>query len=90
MAGRPTSNNRRAAPNVTVGVMEVDGGKVVVSSIPATAQPFVYDAVNINVQNVSFNQAMPFTMTAILPAGGSVALNGTAGPLNEQDARRRR
>ncbi len=74
------------APNLTVGVMEVDSGKLVVSSIPATAQPFVYDAVNIKVQNVSFNQAMPFTMTANLPAGGSMALNGTAGPLNQQDA----
>lgn len=74
------------AANVTVGQLEVDGGKVVVSSAPATAQPFVYDAVNIKAQNVSFDQAMPFSMTAKLPGNGSVALNGAAGPLNQQDA----
>lgn len=84
--GATASQQPGAAPNVTVGVLEVDGGKLVVSQIPATGQPFVYDAVDINVQNLSFNQAMPFSMTANLPAGGSFALNGTAGPLNEQDA----
>jgi AsmA protein len=72
--------------NVTVGVLEVDDGKVVVSSIPTAGQAFVCDAVKIKVQNVSFDQTMPFSMTANLPAGGSLAVNGTAGPLNQQDA----
>jgi len=74
------------AANLTVGKLEVDDGKIVVASVPAHGQPFVWSDVKIAVQNVSTTQAMPFTMSANLPGNGSLALTGTAGPLNQQDA----
>jgi AsmA protein len=58
----------------------------VVSSTPAQGQPFVWSDVKVTVQNLSFTQAMPFTVAANLPGKGSVAMSGTAGPLNQQDA----
>jgi AsmA protein len=73
-------------PNVTVGRMEIDDGKVVVSSIPVTGQPFVWSDVKATIENLSFTQAMPFTIGANLPGKGSVAMSGTAGPLNQQNA----
>jgi AsmA protein len=82
-----TSSGQSAGmPNVTVGKMEIDDGKVVVSSTPAQGQPFVWSDVKVTVQNLSFTQAMPFTVAANLPGKGSVAMSGTAGPLNQQDA----
>jgi AsmA protein len=88
--GRGTPGMDQAAhgddTEIFVGIAEIDNGKVVVSSLPSKGQPFVYDAVNITADNVSFGHVIPFSLTAKLPGDGSVALSGTAGPLNEQDA----
>jgi AsmA protein len=85
-AAATSSGHSAAMPNVTVGKMEIDDGKVVVSSTPAAGQPFVWSDVKVTAQNLSFTQAMPFTVAANLPGNGSVAMSGTAGPLNRQDA----
>jgi AsmA protein len=42
--------------------------------------------VNISVQNFSFNSQFPFSFAAILPSGGTLNLDGTAGPINPDDA----
>ena len=75
-----------SVPAFVVGIAQIDDGKVSVSSLPAKEQPFVYDAVNITVDNLSFGHTMPFSLTAKLPGNGTVALNGAVGPLNQQDA----
>lgn len=79
-------SNGGSAPQVTVGQFEISNGSVVVSSVPATGKPFTYSDANVTVENVGTTQAMPFTLSAKLPGGGSVALKGTAGPLNQQNA----
>jgi AsmA protein len=87
--GRTQTNSAPSGagtPQFIVGVAQITDGKVVVSSIPATAQPFVYDAVDITVDNLSYGHVMPFSLTANLPGTGTVALSGTAGPINQQDA----
>lgn len=75
-----------SASQVTVGEFEIHNGSVVVESVPATGKPFTYSDVDVTVENVSLTQAMPFTIAAKLPGAGSVALKGTAGPLNQQNA----
>ena len=88
--GRSTPGTEQAAhgddTEIFVGTAQIEDGKVTVSSLPATGQPFVYDDVNIEVDNLSFGHMIPFSLTAKLPGGGSVALSGSVGPLNEQDA----
>ena len=49
-------------------------------------KPRVYDKVNIEVTNFSFASAFPFKMTAQLPAGGSLNLEGKAGPIDANNA----
>jgi len=46
----------------------------------------VYDKVDITVRNFSFTNAFPVTASAGLPGGGSLKLDGTAGPMNATDA----
>ncbi len=41
---------------------------------------------NAEVTNFSFASSFPFEMTADTPAGGSLKLNGKAGPINSEDA----
>jgi AsmA protein len=45
----------------------------------------VYDKVNIEVKNFSFASQFPFTLSAGLPGGGTLKLDGTAGPINPTD-----
>lgn len=75
-----------SASDVTVGEMEINNGSVTVSSLPSTGRDFVYSKVNLTVSNLSYVTAMPFQLSADLPANGTLQLNGTAGPMNTQDA----
>lgn len=73
-------------PNITVGVAEVKDARVVVSALPQRGQPFVYDAVDITIDNLSFGHVMPFSVKANLPGNGTLVLSGAVGPLNREDA----
>ncbi|HEX4065785.1 MAG TPA: DUF748 domain-containing protein [Acidobacteriaceae bacterium] len=84
--GSGNSSSGNSATSITVGKFEIANGSATVSSVPARGKPFVYSDVNMTVQNVSQTQAMPLTLSAKLPGGGSVALTGSAGPLNQQNA----
>jgi len=73
-------------PNLSVGKLEVKNGRLTVGEAGGAAKPKVYDKVGIVVQNFSFTNEFPFTMTAGLPAGGNLKLAGRAGPIPSQDA----
>lgn len=80
-AGPQTSSQSSSASNLSIGEMNIRDGSVDVSSLPATGKTFVYDHVNLEVKDLSFTTPMPFKLTANLPAGGTVKLDGKAGPL---------
>jgi AsmA protein len=73
-------------PNLSVAKLNVKNGRVTVSRAGSDDKPRVYDKVNIEVKNFSFASSFPFQMTAQLPAGGSMKLDGEAGPINATDA----
>ncbi|HEV2272980.1 MAG TPA: AsmA family protein [Acidobacteriaceae bacterium] len=75
-----------AIPNLTIGQIKIENGQAAVSSQPPSGQPLVYSNLNLSASQVSFSKNFPFQLTADLPGGGSLALNGNAGPLNQQDA----
>lgn len=83
-----TSNpqSQAALPDLTVGELNIKDGSATVSSLPPTAKPFVYTAINADVQQFSFLKSFPFQLSAKLPGDGSFNLNGTAGPLAQKDA----
>ena len=45
----------------------------------------MYDKVNVAVRNFSFASAFPVIVSAGLPGGGSLKIDGTAGPINSTD-----
>jgi AsmA protein len=73
-------------PDLSVAKLNVKDGRVTVSQANSNVKPRLYDKVNIEVQNFSFTSQFPFTLTASLPGGGNVKLDGTAGPINPSDA----
>jgi AsmA protein len=73
-------------PNLSVGKLNVNNGKLTVAKADSTEPQRVYDKVNVEVTNFSFNSSFPFTVSANTPSGGTMKLSGTAGPINPADA----
>jgi AsmA protein len=71
-------------PNLTVAKLTVKGGRLTLSR--TGEKPHVYDKVNIVVTNFSFASSFPFSVTADLPAGGTLKLDGKAGPIDDNNA----
>lgn len=73
-------------PNLAVGKLNVKDGTVTMADISTRQKPQIYSNVNITVSNFAFNAKFPFTLSAGLPGGGTVKLDGTAGPIDSTDA----
>jgi AsmA protein len=83
-AGASTSGN----PNLTVAKLKASNGRLTLSRANSSQQPRVYDKVEIEMSNFSFTNSFPFKVTASLPTGGSLKLDGSAGPIDSSDAAR--
>lgn len=82
----PTKAPSSSNPNLSVGKLNVNNGKLTVSKADSTEPQRVYDHVNVEVTDFSFNSSFPFSITANLPSGGTMKLNGNAGPVDANDA----
>jgi AsmA protein len=88
----PASGNKpdspktsRGTPAFSVAKLDVNDGKLMVANARSSAQPRVYEDVNIEVTNFSETSQFPFKLTAKLPAGGDADISGKAGPINLQN-----
>ncbi|MGA2855763.1 MAG: AsmA family protein [Candidatus Sulfotelmatobacter sp.] len=73
-------------PNISVAKLNVKDGRLTISRVGSHEKPRVYDKVNIEVTNFSFSSAFPFKLSAQLPGGGSLDLDGKAGPIAADNA----
>ena len=73
-------------PDLTVGELKITDGSATVSYVPAVRKPFVYSGINLTVQQFSFLKSFPISLSAKLPASGSLDLTGNAGPLSQKNA----
>lgn len=88
-AATQSEDTKQTFPNLTVDDVKIEDGRVTVGAWGgqlAGATNRVYEHVNMSVKDFSFTKAFSFTVSTNLPAGGTVNLNGKAGPLNQQDA----
>jgi AsmA protein len=90
--GQPASNERPAekvsdprGTEVTVSMLKVTNGRVTVIRSSTRAKPRIYDKVDIQARDLSFASVMPFTLRAGLPGGGTLKIDGKAGPINTAD-----
>ena len=72
--------------NLSVAKLSIKGGQVSIADTGKAAKPHVYKNVNLTVKNFSYTSQFPFTLTADLPGGGNISLDGSAGPINSSDA----
>lgn len=71
--------------SLSVAKLDLTDGIITLGSTTGKRKPIVYEKVNVTVRNFSFTDAFPLTVSAGLPGGGSLKLDGTAGPINSTD-----
>jgi AsmA protein len=78
----------KTTPEVSVDKLEIANGTVRLGSSSGNkaGKESVYQNVNLVAHNISAQSAMPFTLTVAMPGGGTLELEGQAGPLNASDS----
>ena len=70
---------------LSVQKLELKDGRILVGSTSSSKRS-TYDHVNVTASDVSLTSKFPVTVSADLPNGGKLKLDGTAGPVDQEDA----
>ena len=81
-AGKPATAGGAAPPPITIQELKVENGRV---TLAQGKKQSTWEEVNVSVKNFSNTSKFPFEVSAKSPGGGSLELNGEAGPLNAGD-----
>jgi AsmA protein len=81
-----SSSSSGGNQNLSVAKINVDKGRVTVSRAGSQDKPHVYDKVNIKVTRFAFTSSFPFKLSVQLPGGGSLNVDGKAGPIDPNNA----
>lgn len=68
----------------SVEKLELRSGRIEIGSTKSQKRN-IYDKVDLTASNVSLTTKFPVTLTADLPGGGNLKLDGTAGPLDQEN-----
>ena len=85
-AGSQNTTQSAALPDLPVGLITIKDGNATIETLPLQRNPQVYDHLDVKLEQFSLAAAFPFTVSASLPGDGQVAVSGTVGPINPQDA----
>jgi hypothetical protein len=68
--------------SLSVDSAQIKNGSITLTT-PGQAGSAVYQQLNAQITNLTPKTSSPFTVSAVLPGGGSLNANGTAGPFNQ-------
>ena len=85
-AGSQNTTQPATLPDLSVGLITIKDGNATIETLPLQRNPQVYDHLDVKLEHFSLAEAFPFTVSASLPGDGKVAVSGTVGPINPQDA----
>jgi len=81
-SGSPSSSSQGTSMTFLVHKISIAGGQIVVKGLDGRREERSYDGVNVDVSDLSLTSRFPFTVTAKTPNGGTVRVDGNAGPFN--------
>jgi AsmA protein len=81
--------NQTPAPSSSAGEFSVEklelrNGRVIIGATNSQKRS-TYDKVDLTASNVSPTTKFPLTLTAVLPGGGDLKVDGNAGPLDQEN-----
>lgn len=71
--------------DILIKKLEISGGTLTIDQGGKNKKPSTYSDVNISASDLSFAAKFPFSLSAGLPGGGSLSLEGNAGPISKTD-----
>ena len=80
----PETSSAAKAGEFSVEKLELRNGRVVVGSTNSQKRN-TYDKVDVTASNVSLTTKFPVTLSASLPGGGTLKLDGTVGPMDQEN-----
>ncbi len=83
-AKQPSAKAPTVPAEVSVAKLALTNGTIIVGSTTSQKRS-AYDHVNVTATNVSMVSKFPVTVTASLPGGGKLKLDGNAGPIDQTD-----
>ena len=83
-AKQPPAKAPTVPAEVSVAKLALTNGTIIVGSTTSQKRS-TYDHVNVTATNVSMVSKFPVTVTANLPGGGKLKLDGNAGPIDQTD-----
>jgi len=83
-ASSPSASSSSSTPDISVKKLELKNGKIILGTTNSQ-QRSTYDKVNVTATDFSLNSKFPVTVTANLPGGGDMKLDGNVGPLDKTD-----
>jgi len=78
------STGMAEAAEISVKKLTLKDGSIIIGSSNSQKRS-TYDHVNVTASDVSITSKFPVTVTADLPAGGRFKLDGTLGPVDQED-----
>jgi AsmA protein len=81
-SGSSSSTSTGTSMAFLVHKISIADGQIVVRGVDGRREERSYDGVNIDVSDLSLSSRFPFTVTAKAPNGGTVRVEGNAGPFN--------
>lgn len=81
-----SASEQSLAQNFSVRELSIKDGQITVEDTNAPSRAHVYRNVDLTAKDLSFTSQFPFTLSADLPGGGTVKLDGAGGPVNRNDA----
>ena len=85
-ASNRATSSARLPLNLVVQQINITNGHLSLRRTVGHWKPLVLEQVAIELRNFSANSAFPFSLSAQVHGGGSLKLDGTAGPLNPSDS----
>jgi len=82
----PKTTTASAPGELAIQKLRIVNCRVMVGSWLTRDKPLTYEAVNLTASNLSYKSQIPFTLAAKTPGGGDMNAEGTAGPINREDA----
>jgi AsmA protein len=80
-----SSGSTSSVSGLTIGKLELKNGRLIVGST-SSKKLSTYDHVSVTASNFSMTSKFPVSVTAQLPDGGNLKLDGNVGPIDEADA----
>jgi AsmA protein len=83
-AQQPPPQEGEKPSEFSVAKLELRNGRIIVGSANSQKRS-TYDKVDLTASSVSLTSKFPVTLTANLPGGGTLKLDGTVGPLDQEN-----